>query len=534
MATNTTTINTISKTYAELKALRESSSLVPGQYYKITDFQTMWWNQVLYNTPGSVVLTSSTVEPLNVLAIATNKFSTIASSDLYPQDIIYYNFEATQNDNMLYAVAIANFKGWITRRTDTIKNIDIPIDWRHVTTNCCKPNLSSISEWNSSTTYSLWDVVKINNKLYYSTLNNNTNNNPVSNPAYINMPTVYWRPISGYREGLTYFPTDESFGFYAYKPDGSYLVNVPADTSTRIQKYMFGTNPESSNNSNDLTNYSNIKVEGVGCFSNIFCGASKNLKFGGEFYFNLLREMDAVTAENIFRFNVLDANSNNNFGGGVEHNRSTRDISHGSFTFSNNVFINETVGNIFLGGTTSNVFGITTNYNHFGSTTRGNAIGNSCYGNFFPSQQVRYNTLASFFYNNFIHTNSSFEGNVTLGDCHDNILGSSANNLIGSNFRNNNIGTSFNNNKIGADFFLNNIGHSFSYNDIGEYNNYSTIGNYFRRNTVKTAGIGSQNFTSSTLVYNEFDKTIFTNQSGQYKLSYYNSSDVQIITSPTA
>jgi|LauGreDrversion4_2_1035121.scaffolds.fasta_scaffold04291_7 hypothetical protein len=534
MATNTTTINTISKTYAELKALRESSSLVAGQYYKITDFQTKWWNQVKYNSTASVVLTSSIVEPLNVLAISTNKFSVIAYSDLYPQDIIYYDFEAVLNYGMLYATGIPNFKGWITRRTDTSTNIDVPLDWRHITVNCCRPDLSSISEWSSSTTYNRWNVVKINNKLYYSTSNNNTNNTPVPYPAFINYPTVYWRPISDFREGLTYFPTDENFGFYAYKPDGSYLISVQADTSTRIQKYMFGTDAESGNASNTLNGYSNIIVAGVGCFSNIFCTASTNLKFDSNFQFNLLRYMDSNTAGNNFKFNILGSSQNNKFGDGFERNRSTTDASHLSFGFSGNVFIVGTNNNIFLGGTTDNIFDANTYYNHFGPVTRGNKVGSNCYSNFFPHNATRYNMLAPYFYQNFIDSAGAFEGNATLGSCLRNTFGSAANNLIANNFRDNIIGTSFDNNQIAPNFLQNIIGNYFTNNVLGEYNTYSTVGNYFRRNNVCAGGIGSNNFTSATLVYNNYDKTIFFNSAGQIRLSYYNSSDVQIITSPTA
>jgi hypothetical protein len=535
MATITTTVNTISKTYAQLKTLRESSSLTPGQYYKITDFQTKWWNQATQQTGGYFVLTSSVVEPLNVLAVATNKFSNIASSDLYPQDILYYDFEAVTNYGMLYGTGISNFKGWITRRIDSNKNIDVSLDWRHITVNCCRPDLSSIPTWSSTTTYNLWSVVKVNNKLYYSLQNNNINNNPVPNPSYINTPTVYWRPISGFREGLTYFPTDELFGFYANKPDGSYLVNLPADSATRTQKYMFGVDAESGNNANSLDGYSNITIQGTGCWGNIFCGGGKQLKFGSNCYLNLLAYMESNIAGDNFRLNILSSNANNKFGDGFENNRSTIDTVHPSFSFSENVFITNTTNNIFLGGTVGNIFDVSTSYNHFGPVTRGNKIGSNCFSNFFPHYQTRYNTLAPFFNNNFIDSNAGFEGNVTLGSCLRNIFsGSAGDNLIGNNFRDNIIGSDFIKNQIAANFIFNTIGNYFNCNIIGDFNAYNTIGHYFRRNNVSAGAIGNTNFTSSTLVYNNYDKTIFLNSAGQARLSYYNSSDVQVVTSPTA
>lgn len=96
----------ISKTYAELKTLREASQLQPGQFYKITDFQTMWRDQVDPTISGATNLTSPVIEPLTILAISTNKFSTIAYSELYPSDIIYYDFEATYNKGMLYGLSL--------------------------------------------------------------------------------------------------------------------------------------------------------------------------------------------------------------------------------------------------------------------------------------------------------------------------------------------------------------------------------------------------------------------------------------------
>jgi len=528
-------VGVISKTYAELKTLKDASQLVAGQYYKITDFQTKWWNQGHPSKGAFYVITSSVTEPLIVLAISTNKFGVNVYSDLYPTDIIYYDFEAVVNSGMLYGSGIPNFKGWITRRIDTSRNIDVSLDWRHITVNCCRPDMTSIPQWSSTTTYSLWSVVKINNKLYYSLQNNNINNNPVPNPSYINTPTVYWRPISGFREGLTYFPTDELFGFYANKPDGSYLVNLPADSATRTQKYMFGTDAESGNNANSLDSYSNITIQGTGCWGNIFCGGGTQLKFGSNCYLNLLAYMESNTAGDNFKFNILFNNSGNKFGDGFEQNRSTIDTVHPSFSFSGNVFIGNTSNNIFLGGTTGNIFDVTTSYNHFGSITRGNKIGSNCYSNFFPHNQTRYNTLAPFFNSNFIDSNGAFEGNVTLGSCFRNTFGGRVgDNVFGNNFRDNIIGSDFTKNQIAANFISNTIGIYFTCNIIGDFNAYSTIGHYFRRNNVSAGAISDTNFTLSTQVYNNYDKTIFLNSAGTPRLSYYNSSDVQIVTSPTA
>jgi hypothetical protein len=564
-------VGVISKTYAELKTLKDASQLVAGQYYKITDFQTKWWNQGHSSKGAFYIITSSVTEPLTILAISANKFSVIAYSELYPQDIIYYDFEAVTNYGMLYGAGISNFKGWITRRIDNSKNIDVSLDWRHITVNCCRPDMTSIPEWSSTTTYNIWSVVKINNKLYYSIRNDNINNNPVSNPTYINKPTVYWRSISGFREGLTYFPTDELFGFYASKPDGSYLVNLPADSSTRTQKYMFGVDAESGNNANSLNGYSDISIQG-NSFSNIFCGGGSSLTFGPNCQFNLLDYMFANTAGASFQKNILAYNSSGNkFGEGFSHNRSTRDSEHPNFIFSGNVFISNTLFNIFLGGTRNNIFDVNTSNNHFGPLFFNNKAGSDFFSNFFPHNQTINNIFAPSFYQNFIDSASSFYGNVTLGQCNRNNFkaGGHGTNLLGENFTLNNIGISFYNNTIGPTFTNNTVGDYFQSNNIGNYTTYNnisagfvsntigtgfsnnTIGNDFNRNSIENGFnfvvVGNNfilnniksdiavnlNLTTATHVYNSYDKTIFRNSAGVPMLSYYDESNRLVVANPT-
>jgi hypothetical protein len=334
---------------------------------------------------------------------------------------------------------------------------------------------------------------------------------------------------------------------------------------------MFGENAESGTTENILNNYNNILIQGG--YSNIFCGGGGSLKFGSHCYFNLLDYSFANTAGDYFYNNILAYNSSGNkFGDDFSHNRSTRDAMHPVFVFTGNVFIAGTSHNIFLGGTAYNIFDINTAYNHFGNGFRNNKAGSNFYSNFFPHYQTINNIFAAQFYSNFIDSNSSFYGNVTLGQCNKNNFASGGIgvNLLGENFTLNNIGTAFYNNKIGSTFTTNNIGDNFSGNTIGNYTTYNNIGAYFAANSIGTGfsnnTIGSNfnqnniedgfdftiignnftlnnvkrniltnfNLTASTHVYNNYDKTIFRNSAGSPRLSYLNSSDVQIITSPTA
>ena len=533
------TINTISKTYAELKALKDASQLVAGQYYKITDFQLKWWNQSVNDIS---VKTSTTIEPLNVLAIAVNKFAVNAYSDLYPTDIIYYDFDAFSVFGMIIEYgAINGIKGWINRRIDTTRNIDIPFDWRHMTVNCCRPNLSSIETWDSSKVYNQYDVVKIDNKLYYCAVY-------VSRPSGTSpLNSDIWRQLSPYREGLTYFPTNEQWGFKVYKPDGNYLVNLPVDTSTRIQKYIFSnSDPESNQAVNYVDNARNIKI-GPTSNSNIFLGITENNTFGGSCGFNLFGTyFMGNLAGDYFNQNVTGTQCQlNNFGSTFAENIAGN-VSHYQY-FKNNTFISNTTKNHFPYGAERNIFENNTDKNLFGYSCRDNKISSYFKSNILPTNLFHENTLSQNFSNNKI-PEWHFSNNVTLGlftnnnlagggqyilnvfgaGCRDNTFnGQFNNNTIGQDFWDNQIGINFTNNifnssnhsnVIGENFVYNIVGASFKYNTVG--NNCNTneisdgcygniIGNYFRGNKIANTSLQYINFTNSTIAYLPYQKEIF-------------------------
>lgn len=112
----------IDVTYAELVDKIASSQLIPGQKYRITDYRTA------YNMPN-VTPTEKivcTVEPLLVTANSVNTLSMYAYSEAFPQDEIYYDI--ANNQTMVPGCDM----GYIYRRVDKLKNIDIGFDWRYV------------------------------------------------------------------------------------------------------------------------------------------------------------------------------------------------------------------------------------------------------------------------------------------------------------------------------------------------------------------------------------------------------------------
>ena len=584
-------VGVISKTYAELKALKDASQLVAGQYYKITDFQLKWWNQSINDT---TVKTSSVIEPLNVLAIAVNKFSPIAYSDLYPTDTIYYDFDATtsynwgqiNNNSNIINYYISGIKGLIFRRIDNKCDIDMPYDFRHITVNCCRPDLSTISEWSSSVNYKELDVVKSNNKLYFAMADNI--NTPLSN--FYN-----WNPVSDYNEGLTYFPTDESWGFTVYKPISAFnnnyplLINLPPLTSSRIQKPTFTTTAEDVGVFTETSAY--VKI-GAGSHSNIFTQGVKFINLGGNSSFNIFKNTFGLKTGDTFDRNILghyilDNIFGQNCGKNIIHSMFENNIAD---TFWCNTLGAGVADNTFEGKVAANIFGfgllrnkLSTgfnsnfikqqfSYNNIGNGFTGNRIGTA--GNITTLGTFKDNIIKSMdsciIGGGFNYNNIEIFSRVNIGGfCNNNVIKSMDSCIIGGGFNYNNIeifsrvniggfcnnnvitgdfgasiiGNYFTNNTIRANCYWNNIGDHFRYNNIGTFcigntigSNFTnnTIGNYFRKNTIGTDIITNTSFATASLVYNDYSCTLFLNSAGVPRLSYYNSSDVQVVTSPTA
>jgi hypothetical protein len=563
----------ISKTYAELKTLKDANQLVPGQWYKITDFQLKWWNQSIND---NTVKTSAFVEPLNIFSISASKFSTVAYSDLYIQDIVYYDFDATTSYKwgLLNPGSIPGIKGWIFRRVDTARDVDIAYDWRHITVNCCRPDISQVPNWSSATLYSKYSVVQVNNKLFISVADNNSAN-PTQN-AFV------WEPVSNYNEGLTYFPTDESFCLTIAKPVSGYgadfnnynnyfntanpyILNLPTLASSRVQKYTFNDSAESVGN---RSFHSAGVTLGVESHSNLFCGYVGLMKLGDKAQYNIfLENCSNIFAKNEFQRNVVgfavqqnsfgsyvfgnffsDQFFQNNFGDFIRFNKFSR-------SQSANYFGSIIVGNIFCGGMSNNKFGSSIlanlispifSYNDFATGLTGNeffpyTIGNVSQG-VFQDNKFAESVNNSIFGNGFIKNNAKKIDSCTFGvACMQNVFPPVfAYNNVGNFFSYNNF--SQNNglecywNSIGSNFESNSIGTGFQFNQVEILMRGVVIGNNFKRNTIGSLlfNYNGTNFSTSSHVYNDYDCIIFKNSAGVPRLSYYNAADQLIVTSPTA
>jgi hypothetical protein len=565
-----TTQGIINTTYSALTGLKAANNLLSGQYYRISDFHLTWRNQ---SVNDNSVKSGLSPEPLIVLALSRSGVSHEAKSELYPQDTIYYDVDATSSNSwgtIGNNTAIPNFKGWIYRRIDHKLNIDIPWDWRHITVNCCRPDMSSVDLYDTSTTYNFYSVVKsASNKLYYSIKDGNINQSLNNSNS--------WLPVSDFVEGNTYFATDEIYAFAARKKDGD-LIILPPNTSTRIQQPTF-TSSLVSQGTFQLTNCNNIKIEGG--YSNVFLGSSifsntignffNSNTIGNSFSSNTIgnffnsntigNSFSSNTIGNSFNSNTIgnSFNSNtigNSFGSntiGNSFNSNTIGNSFGSNTIGNsfssntigNFFNSNTIGNFFNSNTIGNFFNSNPIVNSFSSNTIGNSFNSNTIGNFF-----RLNTIGNFFDSNTIGNSfdsntigNFFNSNTIVNSFSSNTIGNSfGSNTIGNSFFNNTIGNSFTINTIGTEaesntignfFFNNTIGNSFYYNTIGNFFNSNIIGNIFRRNTIEDENIiGS--VLGATHIYNNYNTRIFSNSNNTVRLSYFNANDQLVVTDPTA
>ena len=179
----------INITYADLTSAITAKTLIPGARYLITDFRT-----IHYFSDGNTTLldaiNTATTEPLIVTATKIDDLNKLAISTVYPQDIIYYDWNPDnwKNDcsfsDCLSAepgeeTIITGFKGVIYYRKDTINNNTASFDFRGVKFR--RWSILNAPAWSDAVTYAKNDFVNYNNILYISSVDNNLNNVPTAN-----------------------------------------------------------------------------------------------------------------------------------------------------------------------------------------------------------------------------------------------------------------------------------------------------------------------------------------------------------------
>jgi len=136
-------------TYAELKALKDTNSLVPWNWYKLTDYQTV--NDAWYN-----VINTGNIEPLYLQAFSTNSFMVSAFSDIYPDDILEYDFDL----NTIVKEFDWEYEDWVDLWEDiTISNVtqhSFEVNREIVMDSSFELEVEDDNDWYSYDDWDLW------------------------------------------------------------------------------------------------------------------------------------------------------------------------------------------------------------------------------------------------------------------------------------------------------------------------------------------------------------------------------------------
>ena len=143
-------------TYSELVALIGSSSLVTDRTYLLTDYETVYEQPV-----SNDIISSGVIEPLYITATDVNKLSNECKSELYPNDIVYYEVTGDIGNGW----GTEGFtKGKIYRRIDTLGNNDIGTDWRHIKYRRWAMKVEN--PWTVGNSYVIGDIVDNSGEIY--------------------------------------------------------------------------------------------------------------------------------------------------------------------------------------------------------------------------------------------------------------------------------------------------------------------------------------------------------------------------------
>ena len=373
-------------------------------------------------------------------------------------------------------------------------------------------------------------IIDLTSNEYFITRSNGNNFSGISFPAL----TVDFIDVKTFAEGTgsaTYEKCCRNNHFETFKDDYNYFDNSATILINTVfylkdQNYysvynntfgpeILGNTILGFINNNNITYYFNNNIIGHNFSNNSFNQFSNNIVAN---YF--------TTNRNSFNFNSNTCGpqtTNNTFFDNCYSNLLADNF--GSNTCDANFSVN------YIGsGFNNNTIGKTFSSNKIDKYFNNNIVGNNCNNNKIKSYSS-YNNISSGFYNNNIGDNF-FSNSLSVNF---------DSNTISSDFRYNIIANEFNSNSIGNNFNRNSIGNFFSHNTIGNYFGVNTIGDSFSSNitisnfnsVTAMRNISGINFTSSTIVYQNGNKTLFTNSGNTVRLSYYNSTDILTITDPT-
>jgi hypothetical protein len=555
-------INYTEATYTGLTIASSAGGLVPGQFYLMTDFQTCY-DQPNYTNEGAAITTGNyktgSTEPILLLATSTTGFSPTVYSTIYRNDKITYDFTWNTTE-----VTSSPAKGRITERIDRFNN-RADYDFRAVQFIRYQAFLSedyytgTVSIDGSGNVvgvgtdfindFSVGQILGIHSPNY---------SNLIGGFAYYEILTI--PSVSGMTVTGTTFYT-ETNKFYSRGISGGvrspFQCNVPTPSYTgSSQYYTFNSNQNFNTYLGDNQNYNDFILS-----NNVFLsGNYEDMTFGGNVVSNTFDNfMTSTTCAPFFQFNIITNNFDrstigpdfkynfiecdfqgntvvanfqynmlgDNDGSDFDYNQVGWGFRNNFFTFSNDDFIDNTIGNDFNQnlihyGFARNVVGTDFANNRIISTFNDNQISNNFNNNSIYSlfnenvfgENVNTNTFGDpndlGFYS---FTNNNIAGNFTSNY----FSGTTQYNTIGNGCNTNNVDTFFSYNQIGTDFYSNTISASFggsgvNYkgNIIGNAFHNNIVGPYFHNNRIADLCYSNnfgENFINNVISYGMYNTT---------------------------
>ena len=492
------THGTVTLTYDGLVTLRNSSQLISGQQYRITDYVTTTSQE---NTTSAghqfdVIVTADDESTLNEIAraIQHDGDTYFAENDLNAWQIWY----CIDNDTNRFTWADAiNGKGVIYRMIDEFGN-DCAYDFKNI-------------QFKRKLTNGILDAENGTDTWCYTFNAYNEDNSEIQDASVIAQKEAIDDDANRcYGNIINYYcATVNNNG--AIMNDIVFLNLYNHDNYFSCHSNSFGNDCRSNSfgngcHSNSFGNDCRSNSFGDGCTFNSFGKACIFNSFGNDCFYN--------SFGNVCRSNSFGNECNNNsFGNDCYDNSFGNYCNSNSFgnncydnSFGNNCgynsFGNDYFSNLFGNNCSSNSFGNSCTDNSFGEGCHENSFGDGCYGNSFGDECYGNSFENHCYGNNFEY---SCDYNSFRNDCHSNSFDTNCDkNSFGNSCYSNSFGNSCNYNYFGNNCTGNSFGAGCYENSFGNYCAY----NYFGNNCDKNSFTVSASATSSLknyVQYNHFD-----------------------------
>lgn len=389
------------KTYAELVELRDNNNLVPGQQYRIIDYETTTKQE---NTQSAghqfdIIVTANDESTLNEVARAIkhdgDTYFTEAGANLSAWKIWY----CLDNDSDRFAWAdTENGKGVIYRMIDEFNN-DCPYDFKNIM--FVRYELNAPDEYVAGRPSERCAEVCSKN---------------VRDMFAKNQMSYIWSGLNGsdkyWTDGVLSSSTGVTKTFYTFTgndDNDASLQNYCHDNKmsfcNRLPNNIFFGNAARSNSLGDECYDNSFDNE---CYHNTFGNNCCENVFGSVCYSNTFgNKCTNNSVGNTFTGNKFRNDcSYNSFDNECEYNTFGNACSSNSFDYEcrNNILGNSCIDNSFCNICNNNIVGNQCNFNVFGDQCNSNSIGNSCEYNMF-GDFCNYNSFGNSCFGNWLGDN---------------------------------------------------------------------------------------------------------------------------------